>query len=466
MIPLYAVAGWLVSAALALAGAFESPGGYVGAQTCATCHGSIAKLQAESRHGRTWRAPDPDASYTVELAGEEPLRVPVKAVLGGDRFGTSFILELERLRGLPLARRTLIEARYMRSARTGERTLSPGLPAETPASYATAAGRVLGPGFAEKCLSCHGAPSALFRDTGVRCERCHGPGEAHVAAVGRGARELAIVHPGKLPAGQRLEVCAPCHGGFFPLADPRPDELLISNQVTALRNSACYTRSQAALSCLTCHNPHVNARHDDPAYERACLSCHSSTARKQKPCAAGNTKGCVGCHMPVVRRADSFPLVDHWIRVQSRPLPESIRAKVLRGVALAERGEKAEAVRFFEALLPAGDAEPSLHYNLGLAYEEAGRSRDALRAYRKALEVEPDLVAAYINAGLLVLAQGRTDEAIAWLERAVQVQPLEPAAHYNLAIAYQKKGDLASAERELATVVAIDPRTKQRLKAR
>jgi len=169
--------------------------------------------------------------------------------------------------------------------------------------------------------------------------------------------------------------------------------------------------------------------------------------------------------MAVVRRADSFPLVDHWMRAPGRPLGESIRAKVLRGVALAESGQKAEAVRFFEALLPAGDAEPSLHYNLGLAYEEVGRDGDALRAYRKAVEIEPDLVAAHINAGLLALAQGGTDEAIAWLERAIQAQPLDTAAHYNLAIAYQKKGDLAAAERELAAVVAIDPGMRQRLKA-
>ena len=100
------------------------------------------------------------------------------------------------------------------------------------------------------------------------------------------------------------------------------------------------------------------------------------------------------------------------------------------------------------------------------ARRSSGAVRQApLRAYCKAVEIEPDLVAAHINAGLLALAQGGTDEAIAWLERAIQAQPLDTAADYNLAIAYQKKGDLAAAERELAAVVAIDPGMRQRLKA-
>src|SRR5207247_11181953 len=112
--------------------------------------------------------------------------------------------------------------------------------------------------------------------------------------------DLQIVHPGKLPAEDLLEVCSQCHSGFFPLQDPRPDDVLISNQVVALKNSNCYVKSGKQLTCLKCHNPHTDARHEDPAYERACVSCHSAGEKGSKLCAARRTTECVSCHMPVV----------------------------------------------------------------------------------------------------------------------------------------------------------------------
>lgn len=167
--------------------------------------------------------------------------------------------------------------------------------------------------------------------------------------------------------------------------------------------------------------------------------------------------------MPLVKRTDSFPLRDHWIRVVERPLGENIRAKVARGAAMAERGEKQEAVRLLEGLLGAGSSEPSLFYTLGLVYEEVGRSEDALKAYQRAVQLEPDMVAAHINAGSLLLAQNRVDDAIARFKNAIEINPLDVPAHYNLAIALQTQADGAGVQRELQRVVAIDPRMKKRL---
>jgi Tetratricopeptide repeat len=485
---LYTAANLIVTVLLSFLPA-PAENGYAGSEACATCHDAIYKVQSGSRHAHSWRAPGKEfpASYQVDLDGNEPLPVPVAAILGGDRFGFSFILELDKLGGVSLPRKTLIEGRYLHSVRTGNRVLSPGLPAEKPDSYATAAGRVLSPAFAKKCLGCHGAPSETTPDTGVRCERCHGPGRQHIAAVGAKAKDLAIVHPGKVAAEKLLDICGECHSGFFPLQEPRPEDLLISNQVTALKNSACYIKSNQGITCLTCHNPHANAQHDDAAYERACLSCHAVQARPSKgqgpgaraqkknetlgprtakPCSARNTTGCVTCHMPVTKRTDAFPLVDHWIRAVDRPLPENIRGKITRAVSIAERGDKNEAVRSLESLLASGGGEPSLHYNLGLAYEESNRLEDALRSYEKAIELEPDMVAAHINLGSLLLSQARVDEAIAVFQKAVQINPLEATAHYNMAIAYQHKGDNQRMQRALQLVVAINPRMKRVLAPR
>ena len=453
---------------------------YVGAEVCASCHRTNFKLQSESRHAATWRLPGGEFSstYPVELAGLKPQAVSVRSILGGDRFGFSSLVELDTLNETSLPRKTLIEARMMVSAATRRKTLSPGFSEEQPVSFAAAIGRVLSRRFAEKCENCHGAPSPLFRDAGVRCERCHGPGGLHVEAVKKptagpsaegspGSAGLQIIHPGKLGADRQLEVCAQCHAGFSRLSDPRPDELLISNQVTALRMSACFIRSGKRLTCLTCHNPHTNAGHEDPVYDRACSSCHESAPQDDKihptarKCAAGETAGCVKCHMPVTRKGNNFALVDHWIRVVERPFPENIRAMVARGAAMAERGQKPEAIRFLEALIPQGQDEPSLHYTLGLAYEETGKTEDALRSYAKAVELEPDMVAAHINIGSLLMSLRKIDEAILAFRKAADINPLETAAHYNLAIAYEKKQDLQAMKHELELVAAIDPRMRK-----
>src|SRR5260370_39972524 len=47
-------------------------------------------------------------------------------------------------------------------------------------------------------------PQPAFTHNGVVCERCHGPGVAHVSGG-------AIVNPAKLTPARRDEVCLQCH---------------------------------------------------------------------------------------------------------------------------------------------------------------------------------------------------------------------------------------------------------------
>ena len=75
------------------------------------------------------------------------------------------------------------------------------------------------------CLNCHASflsvvPGTLnrygaapFREGGVACERCHGPGEAHIQKMRSGAAAggAAIVNPAKLAPDRRDSVCAQCH---------------------------------------------------------------------------------------------------------------------------------------------------------------------------------------------------------------------------------------------------------------
>lgn len=326
-------------------------GHYVGKEVCAQCHDDRAAQHSGSNFDRSWRPVSSLPSqafplqveepglvtrvengggewvYRVRLAGRPWQTIPIHSVIGGSRFGLSFVLRATELESRPLPRAVLIEARYMLDASSKGLKLSPGFPVDPPASYETALGRVLSPTFAEKCLDCHGGvadpeialqggPRPVFGDTGVSCERCHGPGSRHLEALDKGGDDLQITNPAKLSNGDAMKLCGLCHSGFFPIPQPRPKDLMISSQATALANSTCFRQSGGGFSCVSCHDPHSNARADSPSYEATCRSCHDTSKRPgAKICPVDPASGCIPCHMPNVNLRGDFPVTDHWIRV-------------------------------------------------------------------------------------------------------------------------------------------------------
>ena len=238
------------------------------------------------------------------------ITLPVEVVMGGERHGLGFLAKMGQIGDLPLARPALIQARYFWSFKQGALVEAPGLPENQPPSLESGLGLVLSPAFEKKCLVCHGEPHTLGAGNqgGVRCETCHGPGSQHLAGG-------AILNPGKLAPGQSIAICAQCHAGFGRHIDPEPGDLLIANQVQALQTSECFIQSRGSFSCTACHNPHEDARGDETAAIRACLSCHSEKiARHAAICPVNASSGCIGCHMPSVN-VGPLRLVDHQIRV-------------------------------------------------------------------------------------------------------------------------------------------------------
>jgi predicted CXXCH cytochrome family protein len=258
------------------------------------------------------------------------------------------------------------------------------------------------PGFSRRityrCMSCHnsfvqvpseadsGEASARFPERlpeGIDCQRCHGPGQAHLEAVRHGASAEsvrgAIINPARLSHDRQMEVCMQCHlettslklpavllrygrGAFSyhpgePLGDyvrhfDRPegkeegreeDRFEFTSAAYRLRKSACYQRSRGMLTCTTCHNPHEPS--NSPAalhrYTEACLSCHGTAvqqlvAARRHPLA----QNCVSCHMPKRRPSDAIHtrVTDHLI--QLRPGADPIGTLVERhdGSTPAYRG--------------------------------------------------------------------------------------------------------------------------------
>ena len=96
-----------------------------------------------------------------------------------------------------------------------------------------------------------------------------------------------------------------------------PDDTLISDQVTALKNSECWRQSGGEITCTNCHNPHQDAPRAVLAAraEKTCLRCHSArVAQHAGLCPVNRVTGCVDCHMLNETRG-AFVIAEHWIRV-------------------------------------------------------------------------------------------------------------------------------------------------------
>jgi len=321
--------------------------GYLGSAVCAGCHKDIAKTQLQTNMANTWQGiatrqlpadysethaegPDPfihyavqrngdKAKYQIQMPGQPPLEYPVESIIGGKRHGVTFLFRIPELQGSPLPRAPLMEGRYIHSVLENGLALELGFPEDKPSNYETAFGRVLTPSLEKRCLGCHVAPRTwgTSAESGVACENCHGPGQSHLAALAAHSKDLAILNPDKLPIAEQSRPCSQCHAGSGYVEDPMADNLLISDQVTALQNSECFRQSGGEITCTNCHNPHQDAPRAVlwARSEKTCARCHSlSITNHAALCPVNRVSGCVGCHMPNLIHG-AFHLASHWIAV-------------------------------------------------------------------------------------------------------------------------------------------------------
>jgi Cytochrome c554 and c-prime len=245
---------------------------------------------------------------------------------------------------------------------------------ELPVSYWTELGSwVDSPGYRDdfpnferpvppRCLECHASyfasltpesPSNLYKKTGfilgISCERCHGPGQEHVAHHASGQAALAgegIVNPAKLSRDRQADICAMCHAGigtaplapafsyipgeplqdYIQLGVPNPDAKIDvhGNQVMLLQRSRCF-QSSPDMSCSTCHNVHVPQR-DAASFSSHCLACHQAEGCGEfKKTGSSLAANCIDCHMP---KQESNLIVSGFEGRQVRPMVRSHWIKV------------------------------------------------------------------------------------------------------------------------------------------
>ena len=356
------------------------------------------------------------------------------------------------------------------------------------------------------CISCHGDYPRMRAGTidaffeplpaGVGCERCHGPGEKHVAT----SKAEDIVTSTKLPVTRQLDACAQCHessestlradrGEFSyrpgePLDAYRvnffdepaePDRMKLLAHPERLVRSACFQKSGGKLVCTTCHDPHVSS-FDQPAkwWDDKCASCHATSG--QKTCTedakvrATQQDHCVACHMrkgsPV--RPTMVTITDHWIQKKPPPIregesvPETLvpwstffgehdegsDLAAVQVVALSQAGKDDEAMAH-EAAAIAGFPRVAAFYEF-LA-KQCGRPESSTTCQRVQATVlrfapdDADALLGYARAMLDVGSPSAVDQATRALDRMIAIDPDAQLALETRGVFAARTGDVDAA---------------------
>jgi predicted CXXCH cytochrome family protein len=395
------------------------------------------------------------------------------------------------------------------------------------------------------CMFCHNAypstPSGHDRlgdrpvysgklPEGIDCQRCHGPGQRHIDLASTpglkpAAIRAAIVNPARLDNDRQLEVCAQCHLKTTEFRLPhaikryqrpdfsyRPGEPLASfvltfdeapgpnkdtrfetaSAVSRMRASQCFLKSNGALRCTTCHDPH-DIRHGSEAtehYNSVCRQCHATSFAAEV--ASGRhtaATGCIDCHMPK-RRSDDIvhmSVTDHLIE-RDKPagdlladIPEhhedattsyhgevvpfypnhlnTIEDRFYLALAQVRDGANLEkGLPAFEKILDSlHSPRPEPYLDLAQALKAAGQPARALTAFQDSLRRDPAYVPALLEYAAALKGAGQPTQAVAIAKRATASAPSDPRTWNTLGQAQLDLADFRGALDSLKRALTLDP---------
>ncbi|GAB4422424.1 MAG: hypothetical protein OHK0039_38440 [Bacteroidia bacterium] len=334
-----------------------------------------------------------------------------------------------------------------------------------------------------ECMACHtgyidpvaGSKNRYrYLSEGIDCEKCHGPGAAHIRLTEAGQLidvgeeiDYSIVNPAKLPLDRQFDVCQQCHlqgvNVYRPGRDAlgfRPAMALdsvwevfveemsdsnafgIASHAERLQQSRCFVASAGQLTCATCHDPHQGiARTDTLHFVRQCQQCHQGDRTPvcaAPPATQATMQGnCVSCHMPAGGTRD-IPHVffhDHRIRIVAGTpdtLPVERIAAFVRLRGTRDDGSAGRAwLRYFEQQDPRPAYLDSAGVRLGPGDDEArarlayyrGDHAAALELIDRVLSRQPGDAYAHFLRGEVLAAAGRYAEAEAAFRQAWEQEP-------------------------------------------
>jgi hypothetical protein len=512
----------------------SAPGvGYVGSQVCGGCHAAIYQTYLKTDMGRSMSLPaEPDELARIPsrvIIHDAKLNRSFEAFRqNSDIFQSEYELDPH---GAEVFRNTQKIAYVVGSGANGVGYLvrQGGYLLEAPLSYYTKSKSwTLSPGYelgdygfsrtvAAGCTVCHsGLPQPApgeygryndppFRELAIGCESCHGPGELHVRERTQGTPvagsvDTAIVNPAKLSGGLADNICMNCHQAgdtrvlqpgksysdfrpgtplddtvaifTLPITPESPPASPLLEHFSLMKLSKCFTSSGGRMSCLTCHDPHVQPRVNAAAYYRQpCLACHTEkscpltlTVRNKK----SPPDDCAGCHMPKrsLTLISHSVLTDHRIvKSPSEPcpaaafhqttpdLPDLVHANAIPGSK-----EPIPALTVFRAYSDLLPAHPEFREAYNHLLDELARTHpdnvtvlsalgsksmsegtregndDATRYLSRAVQLGSDSVSDYQNLGSLLAEAGRTQEATAVVEMGIKLDPYDERLYKALAV--------------------------------
>ena len=389
------------------------------------------------------------------------------------------------------------------------------------------------------CVACHSGqamPAAdgngrfqdpPFQELAIGCENCHGPGQQHVremtqeGTVVRTGR-ASIVNPARLPPALADNICMFCHQtgdvrvlkpnkeyrDFRP-GEPLDDTLSIflvppkrespppSDHVEhyySMILSKCYRGSSRGLSCITCHDPHVQpSRSEASAYFAGkCAGCHTdksckvplSVRKQQKP-----PNNCAGCHMPkrdvgvilhssvtshrIMARPDE-PLPEAAFHQTTSALPDLIHLSAVPaqkeeappGLTLLEAyGELMDKApeyreRYLALLAELDHSQPEnalVQASLGRKALLDGRASEADVHLRHALTTGLPQATTYADLAEAQVNLGQENEAILSLKKAVELDPFNAVFQKKLVLRFIEMKQYAQARAAMQQYVQTFP---------
>jgi len=364
-----------------------------------------------------------------------------------------------------------------------------------------------------------------FSQLSIGCENCHGPGAAHIAAMkapATGAADTRIVNPKRLTPYLADNICMACHqtGDVRVLkpgksyADIRPgqplDDVLSIFLVPPTKDSPpdvdhvehyysmtlskCYRASGGRLSCLSCHDPHVQPTAEEaPAYyARKCMACHTNSScrlplairMRQSP-----PNNCIGCHMPkrdiqvishssatnhriVATPGEPFP--DVTFHQTTAAVPDLIHLDPDPGqkdtappslTLLQAYGELSSdkplyVSRYLEVLKSLETAMPNnslVESAAGRRDLKAGNYESAATHLLHAVEVSQPQATTCADLADALAHLGRSDEALSWLDKSIALDPFNPFTQRALIVELIRLKRYARARAALERYVQVFP---------
>ncbi len=185
----------------------------------------------------------------------------------------------------------------------------------------------------KECAGCHATGvdpvKKTFKEPGIGCEACHGPGSNHVEAA-KGYEIATIINPKRLTAGSAAQICGSCHsrgkdrkGGYpypveymtarglsnlyvhFNLANPKDNPDLFWRSGDGKYGYMQYLEwkesdhAKAGITCTDCHVIHLGVGQSQTVRpgNTLCTGCHT-TSENRMAHKIHTFGSCIECHMP------------------------------------------------------------------------------------------------------------------------------------------------------------------------